>query len=71
MNKCKFTDFMQTLKPWLNNDYIHQARLGAEGILTLHFVDGGYQAFQIDDCTGEQLENTLEHMKKNGVRVIR
>jgi len=32
---------MQTLKPWLNNDYIHQARLGAEGILTLNFVDGG------------------------------
>jgi hypothetical protein len=71
MNKCNFTDFMQSLKPWLNNDYIHQARLGAEGTFTLWFVDGGYQTYQIDDCTSEQLENTIEHLKKHGVQVIR
>jgi len=71
MNKCKFNDFMQMLKPWLNDDYIRQARLGGEGTLTFSFVDGGYQTYQIDDCTSEQLESTIEHMKKNGVQVIR
>lgn len=71
MTKCKIIDFMQTLKPWLNDDYIRQARLGAEGTFTLWFVDGGCQTYQIDDCTSEQLENTIEHMKKHGVQVIR
>lgn len=69
MNKCKFIDFMQTLKPWLNDNYIHQARLSADGKLTLWFVDGGYTTYHFDDCTLEQLENTIEHMKKNGVQV--
>lgn len=71
MNTCKFTDFMQTLKPWLNDDYIHQVRLGAKGTFTLLFVDGGHQTYQIDDCTSGQLETTIEHMKKKGVQVIR
>ena len=71
MNKCKMIEFMQTLKPWLNDDHIHQARLGAEGTFTLSFVDGGCQTYQIDYCISEQLENTMAHMIKNGVQVIR
>lgn len=61
---------MQTLKPWLNKDYIHQASLGAEGAITLWFVDGGHQTYQIDDCTSEQLENAMKDMKKKGVQLV-
>lgn len=62
---------MQTLKPWLNDDYIHRASVGAEDTITLWFVDGGHQTYQIDDCTSGQLENTLKHLKKKGVQVIK
>jgi len=71
MHKCNFIDFMETLKPWINDSYIRQARLNAEGTLTLTFVDGGCKTYQIDDCSLEQLENTIAHMKKNGVAVMR
>lgn len=70
MKACKFNAFLHMLKPWLNDDYIRQVRLGTEGNLTLWFVDGGYQTYRIDDCTSEQLENTIEHMKKQGVQVV-
>jgi len=70
MNECKFNEFMRMLKPWLNDDYIRQVRLGTEGNLTLWFVDGGYQIYQIDDCTSQQLENTIELMKKNGIQIV-
>jgi hypothetical protein len=59
------------LKPWLNDDYIREVRLGNEGNVTLWFVDGGYQTYQIDDCTSDQLENTIAHMKEHGVQVVR
>ena len=49
MNKCTFNDFIQTLKPWLNDNYIHQASFGAEGLFTLKFVDGGCKTYQIID----------------------
>ena len=71
MNTCTFNEFMQMLKPWLNDDYIRQAHLGAEGTLTFRFVDGGYQTYQIDDCTSEQLGNTIERLEKHGIEVIR
>ena len=71
MNKCNFIDFMETLKPWINDNYISQARLDAEGTFRLSFVDGGCKTYHVDDCSSEQLENTIEHMKKNGVTVIR
>ena len=71
MNTCTFNDFMQMLKPWLNNDYIREVGLGNKGNVTLWFVDGGYQTYQIDDCTSEQLENTIEQIKKHGIQVVR
>ena len=71
MNKCKFIDFMQMIEPWLNAEYIHQARLDPERKFTLMFVDGGYKTYEIDGCSSEQLEDTIEHLKKNGIRVIR
>lgn len=71
MDKCTFIDFIETLKPWLNDSYIHQVRLGAEGTFTLEFVDGGCKTYQIDDCSSEQLENTIEQMKKKGVQILR
>jgi len=71
MDKCNFIDFLETLKPWINDNYIRQAHLNAEGTFTLKFVDGGCKIYQIDDCSSEQVENTIEHMKKNGVTVIR
>ena len=71
MDKCKFIDFLETLKPWINDNYVRQAHLNPEGTFSLRFVDGGCKTYQIDDCSLEQLENMIEHMKENGVQVIR
>ena len=69
MNTCRFTDFMHVLEPWLNENYIHQARIDDRKIFTLTFVDGGCQTFRIDDCSSEQLADTIALLKKNGVQV--
>ena len=71
MNTCTFIDFMQTLKPWLNDDYIHTARFDDKGNFTLMFVDGGQKVYQVDDCTAAQLNDAIELLKKNGVPVFK
>jgi len=71
MKTCPFMDFMQALKPWLNDDYIQQARFDDTGKFTLTFVDGGQKVYHVDDCTVGQLKDAVELMKKNGVTVLK
>ena len=69
MDACSFSEFMETLKPWLHKDYIHRATWDQNGRCVLFFSDGGYRTFQIDGCTPSQTERTLALMRKNGIRV--
>jgi hypothetical protein len=62
---------MQALKPWLNDDYIQQARFDDKGNFTLALVDGGQKVYHVDDCTAAQLKDVVELMKKNGVPVLK
>ena len=71
MDTCTFVDFMHALKPWLNRDYVRQAHFDAKGNFTLMFVDGGQKVYHVDDCTSEQLKETVELMKENGVPVFK
>ena len=71
MNTCTFIDFIETLKPWLNDDYIHTARFDDKGNFTLMFVDGGQKVYQVDDCTSAQLKDAVELLNKNGVQVLK
>ena len=71
MKTCTFIDFMQAIKPWLNDDYIKQARFDDKGNFTLALVDGGQKVYHVDDCTAGQLKNVVELLKKNGVPVLR
>jgi hypothetical protein len=69
MKTCSFADFMHTLDPWLNDNYIRKAYLDGKGNFTLLFVDGGGQSYQIDDCTKDKIDNIIEAMKKRGIPV--
>jgi hypothetical protein len=71
MKTCTFINFMQALEPWLNDDYIQQARLDDKGNFTLTLVDGGQKVYHVDDCTAGQLKNVVELLKKNGVPVLK
>ena len=71
MNTCTFVDFMQTLKPWLNDDYIRRAHYNDEWHFTLMFVDGGQEVYQVDDCNAAQLNDVIALLKENGVPVFK
>ena len=69
MKTCTFSYFIQTLKPWLNDDYIRKASFDGKGSCRLFFVDGGQKVFQIDECSEAQLKDIIAVMQKNSVQV--
>ena len=69
MESCTFTDFIDTLKPWLSTDYIHRARLSENGRFLLLFSDGGQREFEVEGCTRTQLADVMELLRQNGIRV--
>jgi hypothetical protein len=62
---------MQTLKPWLNSDYIRKAHFDGSGNFTLMFADGGQRSYHIDECSAEQLNDIETHLKSHGVQVLK
>ena len=69
METCSFVQFMHTLKPWLNRDYIRKAFIDARGDLRLMFVDGGERVFRIEDCSRNNLSGILQELNGKGVPV--
>jgi hypothetical protein len=69
MTTCTFVDFIQMLKPWLNDNYIKQARIDENGRFKIIFVDGGQQQYLISDCSASDLEKAIELLEANGVHI--
>ncbi len=70
MKSCSMNDFMQELAPWLDRDYIREARLDEDGNVVLLFQDGVRDVFQIDDCTKEQIDRIFKDLKDKGITVL-
>jgi hypothetical protein len=69
MKTCNLSDFMSSLTPWLNDDYIRKAYLDDKGHFVLVFKDGIKNVYRIEDCSKSQLEAIIEDLKNKGVFV--
>lgn len=69
MKTCNLSDFMSSLTPWLNDDYIRKAYLDDKGHFVLLFTDGIKNVYRIEDCSKSQLEAIIEDLKNKGVFV--
>lgn len=70
MKSCSMNEFMQELAPWLDKDYIREARLDDDGNIVLLFQDGVRDVFHIDDCTKEQVGKIFKDLKDKGITVL-
>ena len=69
MKTCKLSDFMTSLSPWLDDNYIRKAYLDENGHFVLLFMDGVKNVYNIEDCEKSQLIKVLEDLQKKGVSV--
>lgn len=71
MQTCRLSEFIQTLKPWLDRDYIQKAVIDKQGHFHLQFTDGGQQVYAVDDCNAAQFEEILALLKQNRIPVLK
>ena len=69
MKTCTLNDFLEAVKPWIDNAYIRNAYWNSKGQFVLDFNDGVKNTYQIDDCNTAQLEGVLNEFKKKGIPV--
>lgn len=69
MKTCNLSDFMTSLTPWLDDDYIRKAYVDDNGNFVLLFSDGVKNVYNIEDCEKPQLRAILEDLEKKGVPV--
>ena len=66
---CSLNDFMEEMAPWLDSDYIREARVDERGNVVLLFQDGVTNVYRIDDCSREQVEKVLKELKDRGIGI--
>jgi hypothetical protein len=69
MKTCSLSDFMESITPWLSEDYIRKAHLNEKGFVVLYFLDGVQNVYNIDDCNADQIKDVLEDLKTRGIKV--
>jgi hypothetical protein len=69
MQACTFDNFLHTLKPWLDSDYIRKGFIDSNGVFRIFFNDGGERTFRIDDCTETRLKEIFSMMIEKGIPV--
>ena len=69
MKQCSLQDFMEELKPWLDTNHIRSAEVSGGDRLTLYFLDGMKNVYQIDDCNEKQIRAVVSDLKKKGIAV--
>ena len=70
MKSCSMNDFMKKLAPWLDKDYIREARKDDNGHVILRFQDGVTDVYHIDDCTEGQVDKVIRDLKDRGITVL-
>jgi hypothetical protein len=67
MDTCILKDFIQSLDPWLSQDYIREGSVDSNRVIHLLFRDGVKNSYRIADCTGEQLQEIITKIKERGI----
>ena len=67
MKTCNLSGFMQSLEPWLSDDYIRKGYVDDNGDVVLRFTDGVKNVYRIEDCDASQLAAIVEKIRNKGI----
>jgi hypothetical protein len=69
MEKCNFSDFLVSLKGWLDTDYIRKVTLKGKDRATILFTDNVINEYTIAGCSGEDVASIISNLKRRGIPV--
>lgn len=69
MKQCDLDHFTESLRPWLDNDYIRSVTIDRKGLVTFTFMDGISDTYEITDCDRNQVKKVCEQLSARGIPV--
>jgi len=69
MEKCNLSDFLVSLKGWLDKDYIRKVTLKGRDRATILFTDNVTNEYTISGCSSENLDAIISDLKSRGIPV--
>lgn len=69
MKTCSLNDFMEEIRPWLDDFHIREAHIDEKDRFVLKFKDGMKNVYHIDDCNREQVEAVLKDLGEKGIKI--
>lgn len=69
MKQCSLQHFTESLRPWLDNDYIRAVTIDRKGLVTFTFMDGIMDTYEITDCDWSQIKKICGELSALGIPV--
>jgi hypothetical protein len=69
MKQCSLQHFTESLRPWLDNDYIRSVTINPKGLVTFTFMDGIMDTYEITDCDRNQVKKVCAELSARGIPV--
>jgi hypothetical protein len=69
MKQCSLQHFTESLRPWLDNDYIRSVTINPKGLVTFTFMDGIMDTYEITDCDRNQVKKVCAELSARGISV--
>ncbi|MDH3329133.1 MAG: hypothetical protein OEM01_07875 [Desulfobulbaceae bacterium] len=69
MKSCSLEHFMESLEPWLDNNYIRSVNLDRKGRITFFFIDGVSDTYEITDCDVSHIKRVCKDLSTRGIPV--
>lgn len=69
MKQCSLDHFSQSLELWLDQNYIRSATIDPRGRVTLTFMDGVKESYEICGCDRAQVMRACKYLSARGVPV--
>ncbi|MDW7773569.1 MAG: hypothetical protein SCH71_11845 [Desulfobulbaceae bacterium] len=69
MRSCSLENFMESLNPWLDSNYIRSANLDLKGRITFFFIDGVSDTYEITDCDISHVKKICKDLASRGIPI--
>lgn len=69
MKECSLDHFMESLQPWLDNEYIRNITIDHEGRISFLFRDGVRDTYNITDCNRDRVLNICKDLSEHGIPI--
>lgn len=69
MKQCSLDHFIESLRPWLDNNYIRNVVIDKKGHVTFTFMDGIKDTYQITGCDKAYVKKVCKEISMRGIPV--